>query len=385
MSPSTVLRHGCRRGDVERRDDCDRARAALAKWPSPPGGYWCAGPGLAVSGAAVADDRHAGRDQGGHIPVDGPHGHLELGSQLRGGHALPVLQQEQQVDQTARTHSRSMGNHADKRCQGAALSVGGVTDEHLTLAQRYTGLWNLPDDEARMAAILDLWTPDGTQITDANTYRRHADLLNRVRDAYDQFVGTGQFRFELGGDLANHAGVVTFTIRMVPVAGGPPAWQERIILHLDSRGLITVDHQMELPNTTASVVSEFFERLATAEPDDIASLFANSVDWEVNWPRRDHTYVPWIKSRSSRSDVAEHFAQIRDHNEPAGEPGSLEVLVDGSEAVAFVRLRNRAVTTGRTYDAMCAVRFTVLDDRIVRYHVYEDSLAVAEAFDPGRG
>ncbi len=43
-------------------------------------------------------------------------------------------------------------------------------------------------------------------------------------------------------------------------------------------------------------------------------------------------------------------------------------------------IRQTVKTTGRAYRARCALHLTVDSGVITRYHVYEDSLAVARAF-----
>jgi hypothetical protein len=55
------------------------------------------------------------------------------------------------------------------------------------------------------------------------------------------------------------------------------------------------------------------------------------------------------------------------------------VLVDGADAVVLGEIRQTVGTTRRPHSARFALRVTVTDGLIVRYHVYEDSLSVAAA------
>jgi ketosteroid isomerase-like protein len=57
-----------------------------------------------------------------------------------------------------------------------------------------------------------------------------------------------------------------------------------------------------------------------------------------------------------------------------------KVLVDGRDAVVLGDIRQTVKVTGRPYHARCALHLTVDGGVITRYHVYEDSLAVAQAF-----
>ncbi|WP_101830744.1 nuclear transport factor 2 family protein [Frankia canadensis] len=116
------------------------------------------------------------------------------------------------------------------------------------------------------------------------------------------------------------------------------------------------------------------------DPDRISELFADTVDWRLDWPADGHSVVPWIRARSTRADVADHFRALRDAHVPEKRGGlTPAVLVDGADAVVFGDIRQTVRATGREYRAGCALRLTVEDGAITRYHVYEDSLTVAQA------
>ncbi|WP_040836932.1 nuclear transport factor 2 family protein [Nocardia brevicatena] len=134
---------------------------------------------------------------------------------------------------------------------------------------------------------------------------------------------------------------------------------------------------------TRTVVTEFLRRVAAGDPDTIAGLFSETVDWQVNWPEGEHPATPWIRPRSTRADVADHFRALSEAHAPtapSADTAPPTVLVDGDNAVVLTEIRQTAAPTGRSYTAGCALRFTVRDGTITRYHVYEDSLSVARAF-----
>ncbi len=56
------------------------------------------------------------------------------------------------------------------------------------------------------------------------------------------------------------------------------------------------------------------------------------------------------------------------------------IVVDGHDAVVLGMLRNVMRRTGEPYEAAVALHLSVEDGRVRRYHVYEDSLAVANAW-----
>lgn len=248
------------------------------------------------------------------------------------------------------------------------------------LISRYVAVWNEPDPTARRRAVAELWAEDGVQYTETAEHRGHDALQARVAAAYDQFVATGEFAFTAADDVVTHHDAVTFTTHMVPATGGAPVWSGTIFLLLGADGRIRRDYQFTGAEAgTRAVVTEFLGRLAGGDPDRIAGLFADVVDWQLDWPEAGHPAVPWIRERSTRADVADHFRALNAfHGERGGTtPG---ILVDGRDAVVLGEIRQTVKASGRPYAARCALHLTVEGGLITRYHVYEDSLTVAQAF-----
>ncbi|QFG22090.1 nuclear transport factor 2 family protein [Actinomadura sp. WMMB 499] len=137
--------------------------------------------------------------------------------------------------------------------------------------------------------------------------------------------------------------------------------------------------------STRTVVEELLGRIAGGDPEQIAAMYAERVDWRLDWPEAEHgrAATPWIRHRSTRADAAAHFRQIAEHHVPEKVDTQVErILVDGSDAVVLGEIRQTARPTGRAYRARFALHLTVEDGLVTRHHVYEDSLAVATAFTP---
>lgn len=133
---------------------------------------------------------------------------------------------------------------------------------------------------------------------------------------------------------------------------------------------------------TRATVMELLRRIAAGDPRSIAELYADEVDWLIDWPAGSVAdAVPWIRHRGNREAVAQHYADLAAHNRTADPPTSVDhVLVDGDDAVVFGTIRNIMIRTGRAYAAGFSLRLTVRDGLITRHHIYEDSLAVASAW-----
>ncbi|MEO3756255.1 nuclear transport factor 2 family protein [Streptomyces sp. B6B3] len=144
---------------------------------------------------------------------------------------------------------------------------------------------------------------------------------------------------------------------------------------------------METPKTTRDTVMDLLSRIGTGDTDRIAELFAETVDWRLDWPESEHgragSPTPWIRHRTTRSEAAANFREIAEHHVPESVDTQVErILVDDTDAVVLGEIRQTARPTGRAYTAWFALHVTVEDGRITRFHIYEDSLSVAQAFTP---
>lgn len=133
--------------------------------------------------------------------------------------------------------------------------------------------------------------------------------------------------------------------------------------------------------STRETVEQLLRCLAAGDLDGVAALYADRVDWSLDWPPGPLSdAVPWIRDRTTRSDVRQHFATIAAHNSPSGQGTTIEgVVVTDLDAFVTGTIRNQSTRTGRHYAARFALHLRVADRQIVQHHVYEDSLAVHTA------
>lgn len=122
------------------------------------------------------------------------------------------------------------------------------------------------------------------------------------------------------------------------------------------------------------------ERLFTAvrtdvTPEAIASMFSEAVDWDIPG---DTQAVSWIGRRRGRAGVAAFFRELRELIESI-RFDIHSILADGDKAVVLGDLASRVSSTGKVIESEFAIELTVEDGLIVRYRMYEDSVAVARA------
>ncbi|WP_101790472.1 nuclear transport factor 2 family protein [Nonomuraea indica] len=131
---------------------------------------------------------------------------------------------------------------------------------------------------------------------------------------------------------------------------------------------------------TREIVQRLLGLMAAGDHDGAAELFAERIDWQLNWPAEGHPAVPWIRPRTGRADVAGHFRMLEEHHVPEANGTSVtRILVDGDDAVVLGHIVQTVRANGKSYTSPFALHLTVEDGLITRYHIYEDSLTVAEA------
>ncbi|MGW0182518.1 nuclear transport factor 2 family protein [Nocardia sp. NPDC003345] len=140
---------------------------------------------------------------------------------------------------------------------------------------------------------------------------------------------------------------------------------------------------MKSATNTRAAVERLLRAIGAGDPELIAELYAEQGDWKLNWPEAEHgrAATPWIRHRSTRADAADHYREIAEHHVPEQVATEVErILVDGDDAVVLGEIRQTARSTGRAYRARFAMHLTFRDGLVTRHHIYEDSLAVAQAF-----
>ncbi|WP_424217509.1 nuclear transport factor 2 family protein (plasmid) [Streptomyces sp. BI20] len=145
---------------------------------------------------------------------------------------------------------------------------------------------------------------------------------------------------------------------------------------IETTGPHRTEQTHETTEGTRAVVAEFFRSLGAGEIEGALALLAEPLEW---FTPGDVELIPWMGARSTRAEVRDFFAQAG-ANLTAEEFVLAKVVADGADAVALGRFRYRVDATGLAFSSPFAVELRVADGRIVRYHMHEDSHAIALAF-----
>lgn len=118
-------------------------------------------------------------------------------------------------------------------------------DRLVDLVDRYVQAWNEPDTEQRRLALATLYSLDGSVTTQSDTHEGIEAIAGHIADVYNQFIGSGRFRFRSGGALSHH-GCILFRWEMVDNNSGALADAGMNLFLLEVDGQIRGDYQFVL-------------------------------------------------------------------------------------------------------------------------------------------
>lgn len=110
-------------------------------------------------------------------------------------------------------------------------------------------------------------------------------------------------------------------------------------------------------------------------PEELAAHFADDVDWFI---AGDVDTVPWIGRKCGRAGVTEFYRQLQDL--VVAERFAIRaILAEDERCVVLGDLVTLVRATGRRIESEFAFDIEVRDGLITRYHMLEDTWAVARA------
>jgi ketosteroid isomerase-like protein len=128
---------------------------------------------------------------------------------------------------------------------------------------------------------------------------------------------------------------------------------------------------------TLETVQRFLQSVGAQDLAAIQDCFAHQVDWNVPGTPS----LPWIGRRSTKPEVGDYFTTMWSHfNQEKAEVEIKKVLVDGDDAVIVGRFGQEVAASCRSFSTDIAMHLSVRDGKIVQLHLYEDTLAVSQAF-----
>jgi len=132
--------------------------------------------------------------------------------------------------------------------------------------------------------------------------------------------------------------------------------------------------------TSLQLAQKYLALMASgAEPDEIARLFGESMEWEI---AGDTGVLPWIGKSSGKSAISDFVRDSRAMLERMSFEVH-EILASENRAVILGSLASRVKRTGKIIRTDFAIVLTASNGEIIRFQMLEDSFAVSQAAREG--
>jgi ketosteroid isomerase-like protein len=136
------------------------------------------------------------------------------------------------------------------------------------------------------------------------------------------------------------------------------------------------------PIDTRRTAEAFLELLGRGDPDRIADVFAESIDWNVP----GDPDLPWTGRRAHASDVSAFFKVMSAAFIPGRSAYTVDrIVVEGGDAVIVGAATHTFARSGRQFTTPMLLHVTIDDAKIVRLRLYEDTYLVARSSRPDAG
>ena len=123
------------------------------------------------------------------------------------------------------------------------------------------------------------------------------------------------------------------------------------------------------------VVQSVFEAFGRGDIPGVLEHVAEDAKWDAPGP----AVVPFYGRRGGRAGAAEFFTRLGSHVEFEKFEVD-EFIAEGDSVVVTGSERGRVRANGKTYEMDWVLLFKVRGGKVVRFHCYDDTGAVAEAF-----
>lgn len=128
---------------------------------------------------------------------------------------------------------------------------------------------------------------------------------------------------------------------------------------------------------TKQTADKFFEYIRAKNPEKIASMVSENVDWYIFKSK----YMPWTGHRSKREEIAALFKTLFSYFIDGSEKLETQsFLLHSNEVAVFGTIERTVKKTGKHFKMPLAIHITVENNLISKFSLYEETLIIEKAF-----
>ncbi|MBF4464245.1 nuclear transport factor 2 family protein [Flavobacterium sp. LC2016-12] len=124
---------------------------------------------------------------------------------------------------------------------------------------------------------------------------------------------------------------------------------------------------------TKETVEKFFGYIDAKDPDKIASMVSEKVDWYIF----ESKYMPWTGHRSKRAEISALFKTLFSYFVDGSEKLEAQsFLLRGNEVAVFGFVERTVKKNGKHFKMPLAIHLTVENNLISKFSLYEETLII---------
>ncbi|KIQ14751.1 hypothetical protein RT99_23285 [Flavobacterium sp. MEB061] len=124
---------------------------------------------------------------------------------------------------------------------------------------------------------------------------------------------------------------------------------------------------------TKETVEKFFGYIGSKNPEGIASMVSEKVDWYIF----ESKYMPWTGHRSKREEISVLFKTLFSYFVDGSEKlEAKSFLLRGNEVAVFGFVERTVKKNGKHFKMPLAIHITIENNLISKFSLYEETLII---------
>jgi len=142
-----------------------------------------------------------------------------------------------------------------------------------------------------------------------------------------------------------------------------------LLLNFSVQAQVYTDEEIQ----TKQTAEKFFGYIDAKDPDKIASMVSEKVDWYIF----ESKYMPWTGHRSKRAEISELFKTLFSYFVDGSEKLEAQsFLLRGNEVAVFGFVERTVKKNGKHFKMPLAIHLTVENNLISKFSLYEETLII---------
>jgi len=132
-----------------------------------------------------------------------------------------------------------------------------------------------------------------------------------------------------------------------------------------------------MSNNIQENIQQFLQFLSERNLTELINLFSDTVDWYIPG---DEQKAPWLGKRKNKQEISDFFELLWKNTEPVS--AKIDHIFNDDENVVITgEFATKMLVTGNIVESLFCIQMRIHNDKIIRYRLLEDSLAVSKALD----